>query len=55
MDYSDFKEIIDNLHDEIMVYDDDYTLVYVNQAALRHYGVPAEDLIGRRFDELADT
>ena len=55
MNYSDFKEIIDNLHDEIMVYDGDYTLVYVNQAALRHYGVPAEDLIGRRFDELADT
>lgn len=55
MDYNDFKEIVDNLHDEIMVYDDDYNLIYVNKAAMRHYGVPAEELIGRRFDELADT
>ena len=55
MNYRDFKEIVDNLHDEIMVYDGNYMLVYVNQAALRHYGVSAETLIGKRFDELADT
>lgn len=44
--------IIDQLHDEIMIYDNNYCLVYLNKASLRHYGIPAEKLIGKKFDEL---
>ncbi len=38
----DLWQIIENLHDEIMVYDNDYHLVFVNKAAERHYGKTAE-------------
>lgn len=44
--------IIDQLHDEIMIYDNNYRLVYLNKASSRHYGIPAEKLIGKKFDEL---
>ncbi len=54
MDYKDFKNIVDNLHDEIMVFDDDYNMIYVNKAAERHYGVKAEELIGKKFEDLDD-
>ncbi|MDD4844794.1 MAG: sigma 54-interacting transcriptional regulator [Anaerotignum sp.] len=46
------RGVMDQLHDEIMIYDNNYRLVYVNQASLRHYGIPAEKLIGKQFDEL---
>lgn len=45
----DLWQIIENLHDEIMVYDNDYHLVFVNKAAERHYGKTAEELIGTHF------
>ena len=48
----DFKNIIDNLHDEIMVYDNDYNLVYVNAACRRHYGLEPDELIGLNFGQV---
>lgn len=48
-------DIVDHLHDEIMVYDNNYNLVYVNQAAERHYGKKAEELIGKSFSDLDET
>lgn len=51
----DLRDIIDNLHDEIMVYDDDYNLVYVNKACERHYGLTQEELAGSRFNDLDNT
>ncbi len=51
----DLWEIVDHLHDEIMVYDHAYHLVYVNQAAQRHYGIPAEELMGAHFSQLDET
>lgn len=44
-----FKEVIDNLHDEIMIFDDNYKLVYLNKASVRHYGIEPEKLIGKSF------
>lgn len=52
---SDFREIIDNLHDEIMIYDNNYRLVYLNKASIRHYGIDPKDLIGKNFNELDET
>lgn len=46
------RSVIDQLHDEIMIYDSNCCLVYLNQASLRHYGIPAEKLIGKQFNEL---
>ena len=53
--YADFRHIIDELHDEIMVYDDNYRLVYVNRASLRHYGINPEDLIGKSFEQMDEV
>lgn len=50
-----FKEVIDNLHDEIMIFDNNYRLVYVNKASVRHYGIEPEKLIGKKFSELDET
>ncbi len=51
----DFKKVIDNLHDEIMIYDNNYKLVYLNKASVRHYGIEPEDLIGKKFSDLDET
>ena len=51
----DLWDIITNLHDEIMVYDDDYNMVFVNEAAVRHYGKKPEELLGSKFSDLDDT
>ena len=55
IDPVELKEIIDNLHDEIMIYDDNYRLVYLNKACKRHYGVEAEELIGKEFSYLDEV
>lgn len=51
----DLWEIIENIHDEIMIYDHAYQLVFVNKAAERHYGKTAEELIGTPFSQLDET
>lgn len=53
--YQEFKNVIDNLHDEIMIFDHDYKLIYLNEASIRHYGLSPKNLIGKRFDELDDV
>lgn len=51
----DLWEIVNNLHDEIMVYDNDYNLLYVNKAAERHYGIPQDEMLGKKFSQLDET
>lgn len=53
--YSTFFKIIDNLYDEIWVYDDKYTIIYVNKACKRHYGFDPEDIIGKNFFDLENS
>lgn len=48
------KKVLDNAYDEIFVYDDNYGVVYVNRACERHYGMKAEEIIGKTFYELED-
>ena len=47
--FEKFKTIIDNLYDEIIVYDDCYNIVYVNNACERHYNCSAREMIGKSF------
>ncbi|MCI1931173.1 MAG: PAS domain S-box protein [Clostridia bacterium] len=49
---SELRNIIDNLHDEIMIYDNNYRLVYVNNACIRHYGFGTEKFLGKKFNQL---
>lgn len=46
-----FVDLIENIYDEIMIWDDNYTVVYVNKACYRHYGLYPEDILGKRLDE----
>lgn len=55
MNYDELKMIIDHLHDEVMVYDDKYNLIYVNEASARHYGLKPEELIGKNFHEMDEV
>lgn len=52
LDYDTFKNIIDNLHDEIMVFDHNFNLIYLNKASNRHYGISPEYFIGKNFADL---
>lgn len=55
MNAKDFKEVIDNLHDEIMIFDNDYNLVYLNNASIRHYGIEKAEFIGKKFSDLDEV
>lgn len=54
MDFNTFKNIIDNAYDEIFVYDNNYRVVYVNNACRRHYGYEPKDIIGKSFYDLTE-
>ncbi|WDV46554.1 sigma 54-interacting transcriptional regulator [Clostridiaceae bacterium M8S5] len=49
-----FIDLIDNIYDEIMIWDNNYTVLYVNKACYRHYGLRQEDIIGKRLDEFTE-
>ncbi|NME35834.1 sigma-54-dependent Fis family transcriptional regulator [Fusobacterium sp. FSA-380-WT-3A] len=48
-EFKEFRHLIDNLYDEVMIYDDCYNIVYVNNACERHYNCSAESMIGKSF------
>ncbi len=52
---SKFKALMDDVFDEIVIWDRDSRLLYINKAAYRHYGRRPEELIGKTLDELKDT
>lgn len=54
MDFATFFKLVDSLYDEVLIYDDNYRIVYINQACMRHYGCPPEDMIGRSFYDFID-
>ncbi len=43
-------KILDNINDVALVIDSDTTIVYANDAYLRHLGVPVSKVLGRRLD-----
>lgn len=49
MNYETFFSIVDNMYDEILIYDGQYNIVYINQACSRHYGCRPEQMIGKSF------
>ncbi|GAA6324467.1 sigma 54-interacting transcriptional regulator [Fusobacterium ulcerans] len=42
-------KIIDNMYDEILIYDNRYNIIYINKACQRHYNCTAESMIGKSF------
>lgn len=49
LDYDTFLSIIDNMYDEMLVYDGNYNIIFVNQACKRHYCCDPEFMIGKTF------
>ncbi len=49
LDFTTFARLIDNLHDEIIIYDNNYRMLYVNKACERHYGFTQEEMVGLPF------
>lgn len=54
IDPSSFQHLIDSMYDEVLIYDNQYTIVYINHACSRHYGYQPEQMIGRSFFEFVD-
>lgn len=49
----DYKNILENCYDEVMVVNAAGVVVYVNKACERNYGLCPSDIIGRSINELA--
>jgi transcriptional regulator with PAS, ATPase and Fis domain len=45
-------QIMDNIHDVVLVIDTDTTIVYANEAYARILSVPVEKVLGRRLDKI---
>jgi transcriptional regulator with PAS, ATPase and Fis domain len=45
-------EILNNIHDVVLVIDSNSTIVYANEAYARILGVPVEKVLGRRLDKI---
>ncbi|WP_432663303.1 sigma 54-interacting transcriptional regulator [Wukongibacter baidiensis] len=48
-------DLMDNIYDEIVIWDNNYTVLYVNNACYRHYGLRPEEIIGKTLDEFIVT
>ncbi|MCG8566141.1 MAG: sigma 54-interacting transcriptional regulator [Desulfobacterales bacterium] len=54
LSFKTFARLVDNLHDEIIVYDKQYRIVYANRACERHYGYTQKEMIGRTLWDFTD-
>ncbi len=50
--YEDFIKLIDELHDEVNIWGKDLTLLYINKACERHYGLSKEEMMGKNYFDL---
>lgn len=55
LEYDLFVKLIDSLHDEINIWDNNYKLLYINDACERHYGLTKEEMIGRNYFEFMEA
>lgn len=53
--YETFLNLIDNLHDEINIWDHNYNLLYINHVCERHYGLKKEEMIGKNYFDFYDA
>lgn len=54
IDVETFASIIDAMYDEVLIYDHNYRIVYINRACSRHYGCPPEEMIGKKFSDFTN-
>lgn len=49
LDIETFAKIIDTMYDEVLIYDANYNIAYINQACSRHYCCSPKEMIGKSF------
>lgn len=54
IDFKVFKNLVDHLYDEVIIWDANYKIAYINKACYRHYGMTPEEMIGKTFKELTE-
>lgn len=54
IDSESFFSMIDAMYDEVIIYDHNYKVVYINHACARHYGCSPEDMIGKKFSDFTN-
>ncbi len=47
--FENFIKLIDSLYDEVLIYDNNYRIVYINKASIRHYDCEPWEMIGKSF------
>ncbi|WCK56043.1 sigma 54-interacting transcriptional regulator [Aneurinibacillus sp. Ricciae_BoGa-3] len=47
-----FLDILESIHDAVLVVSKDTTVAFVNKAYSRHFGIPAPKIIGRKLSEI---
>jgi PAS domain S-box-containing protein len=55
LDYETFIKLVDNLYDEINIWDNNFNLLYINNACERHYGLSKTDMVGRNYYDFIDA
>lgn len=55
LEYDMFIKLIDSLHDEVNIWDNNYTLLYINNACERHYGLTKEEMIGKNYFDFIEA
>ena len=50
----EFVSLIDNVYDEIFIWDDEMRVIYANKACYRHYGMAPEEFIGKKLEEFTE-
>ena len=51
LDTDTLARLVDELYDEVCIYDNHYRMVYITKACLRHYGFEPDDLIGKELTD----
>lgn len=54
LSYEELLRILDHSFDEILVFDSEGNVVYVNASCMNHYGKQAEDMLGKLSKELVE-
>lgn len=54
-DSEEILNVIDLMNDEVIIYDNKYNIIYVNQACRRHYNCSSEFMIGKSFFDFIDN
>lgn len=52
---NDIMNLIDSMYDEVLIYDNNYRIVYINKSCQRHYNCKQEDMIGKNFFDYVDN